>query len=469
MFSEEKDAADFVLRAGEKKFLGGIEMIHEQVASHYDEALCVIALLRVVESKTMNHLFSSPTIRSRFIKKAVRMKHIKEIDVEDKKQRKKEILYRICKNGILYLSEKGYGLFEAATLQEDLVLFNNNESRGDTVRTKIAHASTAIIMSYAAGAAIHPLSFGSFKEDFTNELRGDNKDDDGDEQDDIVDDADKEKKYQYTLRNFYRDYITEDSSLSGIALDKNESEVEKIVFYGSGVVKEMLAEETKTKKIRDFLSGRYSGILDSQEKSLLIYVAPRVAISWSHWLTKADMSAYTMWLRNNSITPRKVWMENESTAALIVKNARDFAYHYNAERDGKNKDEVFGGMFKHCYIIPNDTTGVVFLNWLINTNDDEACEAMVEFAVGSGEYVKNNSAKQTPFALRTKHGIETAVCITMDIKQINQIKSIMDRSKKDGSEKKVQILCLDWQKDYLSRILDGNYEYRTFPMSILAH
>ena len=48
------------------------------VAHNYFEVLKTIALLRVVDSKTLNLLFTSARVRTAFLKKALERNHVKE-------------------------------------------------------------------------------------------------------------------------------------------------------------------------------------------------------------------------------------------------------------------------------------------------------------------------------------------------------------------------------------------------------
>ena len=79
------------------------------------------------------------------------------------------------------------------------------------------------------------------------------------------------------------------------------------------------------------------------------------------------------------------------------------------------------------------------------------------------EFFPNDNQASPQFIIRDNHGIETAICMTFDVKQLNMILYYI----KDIHDKLFQIICFDWQKDYLRRIMPSNVVYRTFPMSII--
>ena len=102
----------------------------------------------------------------------------------------------------------------------------------------------------------------------------------------------------------------------------------------------------------------------------MMYVAPLYTMPWSRWLVNAELNAYRMWGRTFSITDIRRQNKNLTMAAVIVNNARDFAYHFLGAKRRREKSEVFGGSFAHVYVIPNDHNGIRFLNWLMLIDDD---------------------------------------------------------------------------------------------------
>ena len=142
-------------------------------------------------------------------------------------------------------------------------------------------------------------------------------------------------------------------------------------------------------------------------------------------------------------------------AAVIVNNARDFAYHFLGAKRRREKSEVFGGSFAHVYVIPNDHNGIRFLNWLMLIDDDAIQKEMTEMAVRSESFIENDMRSAAQFALRSRSGIETAVLLTMDAKQIVPIQYYAGEKK----ESEFQVICFDWQVDYLKRVLPSNISF----------
>ena len=428
-------------------------------SQNYSIVLSKIALVRIIDSKSINLLFKTNVSRSRFIRKAIDQKHIRKIQIKERKHndRKVDTYYQITGEGIRFLSGQETDIFEMISSQTSMALFSRSEARPE-VRTRQADVSTAIILCHAAGAVVPPETFGSMaasEEDGTTIPTYETE----------IPTVSSADKPIYTLRNFYRDHLVEESALyqNTFAKDADEEEEDYIIFHDRGLVKETLAARSINHEIRDFFSGRYAGILDSNFKSAIVYITPRFTMPWTHWLIKAEINAYRLWKRTNALGAVQQQERSQETCIVVVDNAHDFAYHYLAKSRAKERREVFGGTYAHAYIVPNDKTGAIFLNWLMRTEDGDVIRDMTQFSIDAGEFFPNANQASPQFIIRDNHGIETAICMTFDVKQLNMILYYI----KDIHDKLFQIICFDWQKDYLRRIMPSNVVYRTFPMSII--
>ena len=427
-----------------------VPMLH----SYYD-AIAAIALLRVVNSKTITLLFQDHTLRSHFIRKALSLKHIRKSTVQARvnSERKSLTLFSITWKGLEYVAQKDSGLYEILFHQPNLTLFSPMESKA-AARAKLASVSNTIVIAYSAGANIPANTFGSIQTD-TPENR--------DEDTDFCEENTPARTY--TLRDFYRDYL-DDGSLPVSTPFEDEHEFQDddyMVFYERGAVKARLSQESDRGDIKDFQSGRYTGILESHFKTVMMYVAPMYTMPWSRWLVNAELNAYRMWGRTYSITDIRRQSENLTMAAVIVNNARDFAYHFHGTKRRKEKGEVFGGAFAHVYVISNDHTGIRFLNWLMQIDDKDIQREMAEMAVRTGNFKENDTLSAAQFVLRSQTGIETCVLLTMDAKQIMPVRYYAY----SREEKEFQVICFDWQVDYLKRVLPSNVSYWPVSFSLI--
>lgn len=424
------------------------------VHSYYD-AMAVIALLRVVNSKTMTLLFHDHTVRSHFVKKAVSQKHIRKVTVQERinNERKSMTLYCVTWKGIEYLARKDSGFHELLFHQPNISIFSHLETKART-RIKLAAIANAVVMARSAGAEIPVNTFGSIQSESVER-----------EDDDYELASEHDSEETYSLRNFYRDYLDDESVLliGTFQSDTSNRDEDYIVFHERSVVKAMLAQESERGDIKDFQSGRYTGIIESHLKSVMMFAAPLYTMPWSRWLVNAELNAYRMWGRTNSITDIRQQSRNLTMAAVIVNNARDFSYHFLGGKRRKEKGEVFGGSFAHVYVIPNDHTGIRFLNWLMLIEDDAIRTEMAEMAVRTGKFKENDSRSAAQFCLRSSEGIESAVLLTMDAKQIIPIQYYAEEKKEEA----FKVICFDWQVEYLKRVLPANVSYWPVSFSLV--
>ena len=302
-------------------------------------------------------------------------------------------------------------------------------------------------MSYSAGANIPINTFGSMRDEESGDA--------------IIESAEYENQKEYSLKHFYSENITSDLAPTVFQNQCDSNANDYLVFHTSGYIKNYLAGKSAKGNYRDFMSGRYTGILDSKQKSLMLFCAPWFTMPWSAKLTKAESRAYDFWTRTSALTDYYQQKETQRTAAIIVNNAREFAYHYNTFDRANKKTDAFGGVFDHMYIIPNSEEGVRFLKWLMFNTDQQISDTIVGYSLESGQFSADQSVPMFP--LLNHRGEKTAVGLSLDAKQIKKIETYV-RAHEDQA---FQILCLDWQEDYYSRVMPPNVNYRSFPSDIL--
>lgn len=415
----------------------------------YEDIIQIIALLRIVPSKALNHLFNNDASRANFLNKAKDNKHIKIFNdtITNKLAERRAVTYiQITEKGLIYLADKGSDLFEQAISTHNLAIFTNAEIR-QKARKKLGDISTATIMSYSAGANIPINTFGSMRDEESGDA--------------IFESTEYENQKEYSLKHFYNENITSDLAPTVFQNQCDSNANDYLIFYTSGYIKNYLAGKSAKGNYRDFMSGRYTGILDSKQKSLMLFCAPWFTMPWSDKLTKAESRAYDFWTHTSALTDYYQQKETQRTAALIVNNAREFAYHYNTFDRANKKTDVFGGVFDHMYIIPNSEEGVRLLQWLMFNTDQQISDTIVGYSLESGQFSEDQSVPMFP--LLNHRGEKTAVGLSLDAKQIKKIETYV----RAHGDQAFQILCLDWQEDYYSRVMPPNVNYRSFPSDIL--
>ena len=409
----------------------------------YTDALTAIALMRIVDSKTLNLLFTSSSLRAQFVKKASDNAHLKTIDIHEtrKQERKARTLYAITTEGLRFLANSNKALYDLLDAETNMRIFSEQEYKHSS-KLRLADVNSALVLSHCAGAAIPAETLCGLTADIA------------------ADGAGESVRNMYTLKDFMRELMLSENLdyfdvFNRECAPKDEN---YMVFHDRAFIKETLAEESFTGSTNDYQTGRYAGIVESKHKCVMIYTAPMYTMSWSKWLIKGELDAYQMWRRTNSIVQSGRQLPHVSISAVIVGNARVFAYHFLSRKRQRDKTEVFGGQFTHVYIIPNDFNGVRFLNWLMRADDTELEKKILKVFSMSKDFTVDQNGD-----CWTKDGAKLVVGLTLDAKRIQRIINYINRF----PTQKIAIICLDWQKDYYRRVLPETVSYISMKMELL--
>ena len=168
-----------------------------------------------------------------------------------------------------------------------------------------------------------------------------------------------------------------------------------------------------------------------------------------------ELTAYGLWARRNRIPDQYQRDRNGTTAALIVDNAREFAYHFLGCQK-KGAGESFGGKFSHMYIVPNDVVGAAFLRWIMLMDEKSMAEQLNNDAVSFLGYEQNRDQfSREVFPLRSVAGSRSSAGFILDGKKIQVWYNAATRNPNE----KFEIICWEWQKDFYKRVLPENVSY----------
>ena len=420
------------------------------VAHNYFEVLKTIALLRVVDSKTLNLLFTSARVRTAFLKKALERNHVKESQIKERApsenyRRRSTRYYTITRSGLNFLADDPDDFFSALkSFEGNIPIFDPNEY-GQEKRKRLLSFKTAAVAARGAGAEI-PLEALTY-------ISGTEKMPD----DDLVPAEDTVQ----TLSKFYGRYLTPEFANQCTFLRElhTEEDSQYMVFHSGQEVKQLVTTASVQGVSRDFSSGKYAGVVDSHFKSLMLFTAPSFTMSWSDWNMRDELTAYGLWARRNRMPDQYQRDRNGSTAALIVDNAREFAYHFHGCQ--KKTGEAFGGKFRHLYIIPNEKIGVAFLRWIMLMDEQSMQEQLYRDAVTCLGFISNkNQFSGEVFPLCSTAGMQSAAGFILDGKRIQIWYNAATRNPRERFE----IICWEWQQDYYRRVLPENVSYYLVPM-----
>ena len=403
----------------------------------YVRFLSLLMMNRVYDSKTITLEYDESSYAYDLKQKALKNNHIRKINITKRERTIHSVtLYALTREGFDYLIQHDSNIIQSLGMNEveNYLTVQPRSERKAERQLKLARDTAALTLSAKAGAVI-PYS------NYTVTLR---------ETDD-----ESTTDTNYSIREYIRDVLTEEAFV-GMGLYENVlKESSDMIFYNSTYVKSKASDASNIASSRDYLAGRYSGIIDSHLKSVILFTAPMFGMRWQKWQTDKEMSAYNMWLKTHSTFDINKLSEVGRCAALIVDNAKQFKNLYQNIDNAKRESEVsFGGTYNHFYILPLTNDGARHLRWLMHTNDHEINEGAVKDAIESGAFYRNDKGRSRLFPLLDEEDNQTALGFQLDAKKIMAIEQSAILTPSDT----FTVLCFKWQEPYYEAVLPENVQ-----------
>lgn len=404
----------------------------------YTRFLCFLMFNRVLDSKTITLYFGDDTKASRYRKKAINNNHIKKRSVTEHSdgRRAESTIYTLTKQGFQYLSERDQNIIALLQL-DDLplgVTFNAKTESGVQNRMRQARKASAVVIADRIGASIPIQNYTSID---NNEYAGE------------AEDAAQQSVMEYLAQTMTN------KAYQSIGLYKHTDPSQcQIAFYNASCVKSFAnVGSSHVSTAADYISGRFSGVMESQDKTVMIFVPPSFGMGWYTWITRRERAAYNIWTKRRQVTPIDKQKKSGACAALVVDNPRDF---YNIYRDTKHKQQSdtdeFGGEFDHVYIVPLSVDGAKHLRWLMTTDDQAINSRIATDAIRSGAYKKYTGAYESLFPLMNVSNNRVALGFQFDGKHLLKVENFANKF----PHEQIEFLCADWQVPYYERVLPEN-------------
>ncbi len=300
----------------------------------YNEAMLKKAINKIMNSKTIATMIGERHNMTNFIKKAIDQKHLvkKTIQYTQDKTVKKETYYAITKSGMKYvLNTMGLD----ADMFAICVVMEPAEHNRKMIERYLLNA-TAITVCAKAGAEISKSAL-AITANVRNRIANTDEIEDEWIFDEFLDEEDENENEVVDKQKpttFMEILLTDDAddevwkSISPYAENRAEDQKDKMVLNGIYAIKKNAVKESASKNAKDFAFGRMRGVLDSQFKSVLLYVSPQFGLQWKMFNIRAETGAYRMWRNNKAIATKEALSKSGTCAAMIVDNAREFVNNY---------------------------------------------------------------------------------------------------------------------------------------------
>ena len=233
------------------------------------------------------------------------------------------------------------------------------------------------------------------------------------------------------------------------------NEKQDIVFHSSREIKSVLNSNIKTTSStlvsRDLMICRYSGLLESCFNSLLLYVPNAMGMDWRERIVRKELATQMAFAKLFSkFGPIRY---DHQHGAVLVQNEKMLGDIFFDKQHRRSENEVLGRAFNKFYVIPLDKGGMKDLSTIMTKDLNKIHQQLVEAAVQSGVYQKNDKLSAELFPLQNQDGVLIADGTIMDLVQINAIEALAVHI----PDLKYGVLCRERQLPYYQRIMPKAY------------
>jgi len=232
-----------------------------------------------------------------------------------------------------------------------------------------------------------------------------------------------------------------------------------MTFHNAIQIKTKLTGGRSDLQASDFTFGRYSGLLESRYKSVLLYIQTSIGVVWSKKVAEREMAAMKNYGRFYTINKNIKY--DDVRAGIFISNPKSlsdifFGSKGRNDKEGvDNANAISGKPFTHFYVIPITYEALKLFKYNMETSDCELQKFIINKSVDGGLCVLGETLDNVLFPLTNESGANIAIGTIMDLNQMRILDGIMSRFR----EHKFGLMCYGWQVEYYRRIYDEKIEY----------
>lgn len=396
---------------------------------------------------------------SREVKYATEMQYIKAFSVTERANHRdsSEQYYQITPKGLEYLAKKSHRFPDEMkwvgnllSAMEQCQLLRERSVRGHIQMRRYLSISGAAVFSAAAGFRVNAVTpRGQIDGEELSDLYIDTLDNDdfdlwlSEEETDIQDGAENKSEMTRTTQGRIIENLLEKAGMeqrhNGAIINKRSA----VSFTSVYEMKKRIGAVLGAGHTHS--GGRFTGVVESPFKSVLLYEGKKDGVGWSKWLTDIDLQVYRIYKAR--VSENKNYQLGMEHGAMLVNNAKMFAELLLNKRGKMKPNEKFANGFSSFMMFPISSMGVRQFAEYMRTDIQMHRARLVADAVDSGLYQRNIGGYANLFPLKTYDGTLMAVGTFMDAVMIQKI-----LDSQTGMSFPFGMICYDWQQDFYCRI-----------------
>ena len=453
----------------------------------FERILYEVSSKTLVPKRALLNIGDSPYTIYHQIKRAIKMGLIKEKTLTINKvscssyQWTSDILL-ITTEGVRYVHDHLARAIPWAsyidTSSKKMIPFGVPTSRG-VMNLRYGRITAAAVMATSIGAKDACMSFTDFYLNYASAKQDDDDDEGLDaEMDELLDDDgntteagktlenvdDKTKKKSPIIGNLIRAAYDEFADVQRqMKYDKalfTPADDYDIQFFDALTVKRKITQRSMESNTEiDVRGGRYSGILSSHIRTVLVYMAtPASPLIWYRRFFEREVRALKI-IKRSELGIANSPDESES-GVLLTTDPDVFEHTYNGHlyKNAKKPKRgrivpipPCGSNLKHMWVIPYDQNGNAELRRLMTTDYDAEKREVIAKLIATGKYTANTKqVSPGTFPLQDSDGLLVAIGIHMEVNAIRNMETIAERS----VDRDFAVGCFRWQIPYYKAILN---------------
>ena len=227
--------------------------------------------------------------------------------------------------------------------------------------------------------------------------------------------------------------------------NSNHSIADPLYFYSASNMKRSFGSADNVHDTSDYDFGRYTGMVESCSKSVLLYAASSAGMAWPYKVAMKEVNALKLFSHTSTIYNTVRYTDQRG--GTFVKNARRLGDLYHDTKNRRKTREHLGNLFTNFYIIPMTYAGLQNFDSVIRTDENSHIEFLAD-AVASGIYIYNDSNDTELFPLKNMNGSIMMVGTAMDVIQMQRLEITL----KHRPDLNCGILCYLWQIEYYRKV-----------------
>lgn len=229
-------------------------------------------------------------------------------------------------------------------------------------------------------------------------------------------------------------------------------------------------------RAKDYDRCRNIGMLQSHNRSVLMFANFSVGMFWSQKYVSQDISIYQNWQHRLKGEYKDRSIKNGKCGALLIDNPKhlESLYHDKQHKRRKGKSsaarnsrtantepEYLGAAFTKFYAVPTTIEGAYMLNRIM-LSDNSAEREQLQAIVEKYNFEISAAGNTELFPLRKTIDNNSIPCALLTDMDIRKMQKIENEIKRKGSGN-VGVICEAWQLKYLDAIFGSNLVY--FPLT----